>query len=192
MGAIQAANSAARRRVDLSKDEGFSLTELAVYILVFGVLAAIVAMSVLSLFRTESTVSSLTNSASESQIFVSVLNQDLRSAREVAVRDEGSRVVLSVAGDSTPITWECVTWQVTGTAGDQSIARNGAVLLEHVRANGENPFFVTASGADLPQGKEGTLHYNLRAATSESGIVNVEGVVSNEAQGQLGAPAHCI
>lgn len=176
----------------LSGDDGFSLTELAVYVAVLGVISAIVAASVLGLFRSEKTVTSLTNSANESQVLVSMLNQDLRSAREFAVRGGGTTLVASVAGRGTPITWECVTWQVTGAGADRAIVRDGKTVLEHVRADGASPFFATASGADVPQGKEGTLLYDFRAATDESGIILVDGNVSNEAQGTLGAPAHCI
>lgn len=173
-------------------DAGFSLVELAVYIVLLGVISAIVAATVLGLFRSEKTVSSLTNAASQSQVFVSILNQDIRSARELAVRDGGTRVIASVASATNPITWSCVTWVVTGSGSERAITRNGKAQLDHVRQNGVEPFFASASGADAPQGKEGTLLYNFRAADSESGIVNVDGNVSMEAQGTLGAAVHCI
>lgn len=189
--------SGSARRSRLRDDSGFSLTELAVYIVVLGVISAVVAASILGLFRSEKTVSSLTNSANQSQLLVSMLNQDLRSAREFAVRNSGRTVVLSVASRTSPITWSCVTWEVSGGAdaepdSDRRITRNTVAILDHARQNGTNPFFSTASGADTPQGKEGTLLYDFRAATSDSGIINVEGSVSNEAQGVLGATAHCV
>lgn len=171
-------------------DAGFSLPELGVYIIIVGILAAIMAASVLSLFRSEDTVSSLTNSANESQIFVNVLNQDLRSAREFAVRDSGNTVVASVANKGTPVTWDCVTWAVTGTVDDYTITRNGHALLEHARTDGATPFFATAT--DVTQGSQGSLAYDFRVATSDSGIINVKGTVSNEAQGDTAATAHCV
>lgn len=182
------------RRNRLADDSGFSMTELAVYIAVLGIITLVVAASILSLFRSEKTVSSLTNSASQLQVLVSTLNKDLRSAREFAVRDSGQTVVLSVASSTSPITWSCVTWAVAGAESDpdRQIKRNGALILDHVRSNDPDPFFATASGADVPQGKEGTLLYDFRAGTDDSGTVNVEGSVSNEAQGVLGATAHCI
>lgn len=175
---------------EVSDDAGFSLTELAVYILVVGIISAIVAASVLSLFRSEETVSSLTNSANESQIFVNVLNQDLRSAREFAVRDEGTTVVASVATKTTPVTWSCVTWAATGTGNDRTITRNGKTLLENARPAGSAPFFAT--DADVTQGSGGSLAYDFRVATSDSGIIEVRGTVSNEAQGDADATASCI
>lgn len=176
----------------LAEDGGFSLAELAVYIIVLGILAAVVAASVLGLFRSEKAVSSLTDSANESQIFISYLNRDLRSAREVAVRDGGQEVVASVASFSTPITWNCVTWKVTGSGDERTITRNGKTVLEHAQPGGGGTFFATASGVDVPQGKEGTVLYDFRVATSSSGVVPVVGTVSSEAQGTLGAPAQCI
>lgn len=173
-------------------DPGFSLVELAIYVALLGIISAIVAATVLGLFRSEKTVSSLTNAANQSQIFVSVLNQDVRSARELAVRDAGSTVIASVASKTSPITWSCVTWAVAGSGTERSITRNGKSMLDHVRQNGVEPFFASASGADTPKGKEGTLIYDFRAADADSGIVNVDGNVSMEAQGALGDPVHCI
>lgn len=173
-------------------DAGFSLVELAIYIVLLGILSAIVAATVLGLLRSEKTVSSLTNASNQSQVFVSVLNQDLRSAREFAVRNAGNTVIASVASKTSPIAWSCVTWTITGSGDNRTIARNGKPLLDHVRQNGSAPFFSSASGAEVPQGKEGTLLYNFRAADADSGVVAVDGNVSLEAQGTSGSPAHCI
>lgn len=183
---------ARRGRVLRDEDAGFSLPELAVYIVLLGIISTIVAASVLGLFRSEKTVSSLTNAANESQVFVSLLNQDVRSARELAVRNSGATVILSVANKTTPISWSCVTWAVTGSGTDRAITRNGETQLAHVRQHGVQPFFAVAAGADAPQGKEGTLLYDFRAADADSDLIAVTGTVSMEAQGTLGSPAHCI
>lgn len=181
-----------RRMTGSPHDRGFSLTELAIYVALLGVISAIIAASIFGLFRSEKTVSSLTNAASQSQILISVLNQDVRSARELAVRDGGATVLLSVASRSTPITWSCVTWKVTGSGNNRAITRGGKTLLDHVRQHGTSVFFATASGADAPQGKEGTLVYDFLAADADSGLVTVDGNVSMEAQGTLGSTAQCI
>ena len=176
----------------LSQDRGFSIPELAVYIVLLGIISAIVAASVFGLFRSQKTVSSLTTAASESQILISVLNQDLRSARELSVRNGGTTVIASVASKSSPITWRCVTWNVAGTGSNLSITRNGKTMLQSAKQHGAAPFFATATGADVPQGKEGTLIYDFLAADKVSSMVAVDGTVSMEAQGKLGDPAQCI
>ena len=173
------------------EESGFSLVELAIYIVLLGIVSAIVAATVLSIFRSEKSVSGLTTSANESQLFVTVLNQDIRSARELAVRDGGARLVASVASRQSPITWTCVTWQVSGSGGEYSVTRNGNVFVENVRADGTEPFFSTASGSDVGQGEEDTVDYKFIATDDSSGRVEVRGAVSNVAQGTHGAPKHC-
>jgi len=184
--------SVRHRTIGSPSDRGFSLTELAIYVALLGIVSAIVAASVFGLFRSEKTVSSLTNAASQSQVLISVLNQDVRSARELAVRDSGATVLLSVASTATSISWNCVTWKVVGSGTERTITRDGKPVLDHVRQHGTAAFFATASGTDVPQGKEGTLLYDFLAADTDSGLVKVNGNVSLEAQGTLGSPAQCI
>lgn len=108
------------------------------------------------------------------------------------MRNGGTTVIASVASKSSPITWRCVTWSVVGSGSNVSIARNGKTMLQSARPHGVGPFFATATGTDVPQGKEGTLIYDFLAADKVSSMVTVDGTVSMEAQGKLGDPAQCI
>ncbi|MGK0714568.1 PulJ/GspJ family protein [Leucobacter sp. W1153] len=189
------------RRVD---DAGFSLVELAVYIVVLGLISTIIATTMVSLFRSESTVSGLTTSASDGQNAATLLRADIRNAREFRVTDGGATLTASVAGRSASITWQCVRWQVTGTGNERNLTRDVKpdsagqpwnapsslpTLLTGVGPRSEGtvslPFF--AGGA--ASGVEGTLTYSWRVTTADEGAINIVGDARNRTQGQVATPA---
>lgn len=181
--------TALRRRV--AGDRGFSLVELAVYILVFGILMTVITAVIITLFRSEKTVSGLTNTANDSQTLVTQLNRDVRNARAFAVRDGGHRVVASVASSAAgAISWQCVNWVATGSGTNYRITRNGVALLDRTQPNGTELFFSTAGPSEISRGQSGTLTFTFRAATSDEGLIDVFGSIGNVAQGTT-APLEC-
>ena len=98
------------------EDRGFSLVELAVYVAVLGIVSTIVATVVLSLFRTEQTVSRVTNTSNDTQILSTVFTKDVHNARSAAVGGGGTSVTLQVASTTTPLCWRDVTWAFQGGA----------------------------------------------------------------------------
>lgn len=177
-------------------DAGFSLVELAVYIVVLGVILGVVTAVMLTLFQSEKTVSGVTNSTSDSQNMVSVLSGDIRNARQFQSNSAGTVLAASVAGrDSANLKWQCVRWTVTGSGTNRTVSRqtkaddaasswgSGAPLLSAVRANGTNKFFVGSASA----GTAATLAYALEVATTDKGVIVVSGQLSNTKQGAAAA-----
>lgn len=185
-------------------DVGFSLVELAVYIVVLGLISTIIATTMVSLFRSESTVSGLTTSASDGQNAATLLRADIRNAREFRVTDGGATVTASVAGRSASISWECVRWQVTGTGNDRRLTRDSKADSAGQVWNdlADLPSFLTGVGprtdgvTTIPffaggaaSGLEGTLSYSWRVTTADRGSINIVGDARNRTQGQVTTPA---
>lgn len=186
------------RRVS-SADAGFSLVELAVYIVVLSIIGSIVASVVLMFFKSENTVSALTVTASESQNAVSMLQRDVRNARSFTTSVDGLTLTASVAGSDPTLSWECVRWRVTGSGNERTVQRetksdaSGASwgtsreVLTRVGPKGSTLIF--AGSAAL--GSRGTAHYTMRVATTDDGVIDAAGSVSNTAQG-AGATSYCF
>lgn len=187
-----------RLRLVSRDDHGFSLVELAVYIVILGIIATIVAATTLSLFRSEATVSGLTTSASDAQNATTMLRSDIRNARQFVTSADGATVTASIASRTTPVTWQCVRWQVSGTGADRSLARqsrtdasaqawsSAATMLSGiVPAVSGSPYFSGGAASGI----KGSLSYALRVNTSDSGAINVTGDARNRAQAAVATPA---
>ncbi|MGK0721165.1 PulJ/GspJ family protein [Leucobacter sp. W1478] len=192
------------RRAD---DAGFSLVELAVYIVVLGLISTIIATTMVSLFRSESTVSDLTTSASDGQNAATLLRADIRNSRQFLVSgDDGETLTASVAGKSTPLEWRCVRWHVNGSGNDRTLTRdeksdnfgepwNAQASLPKFLSgvapltigSNEGKFF-SPLGGPLP-GQGGVLTYSWKVAASDGGVINIVGDVRNRDQGQVDTPA---
>ena len=139
------------------KDAGFSLVELAIYVVLLGIISSIVASTVVVSFRSEQTVSDTTNVASSSQNFITAFSRDMRNARSAEVSSDGSTITAEVASTSGDICWNTVTWTF---AGDR-VERNGGALIDAGVTSG-------SFGADNSDGvlsvtdTERTVTYNFK------------------------------
>lgn len=182
---------------ELDSQRGFSLVELAVYIALLGVIAAVVATVLVSLFKSEGTVSGLTTSTSDAQNAVTVLQNDIRNARQFRSSADGRTLVASVADAGAAGSWRCVRWSVTGSGAAQQMEREvkaasgwpatATPLLRGVSENGSDRFFNGSTDA----GMRGELAYSMQVATEKDGAIEVAGGVSNTAQGS-GSDANCF
>lgn len=191
-----------RQRAD---DAGFSLVELAVYIVVIGLISTIIATTMVSLFRSESTVSGLTTSASDGQNAATLLRADIRNAREFRVTGgDGETLTASVAGKSTPLTWQCVRWQVTGSGNDRVLTRDEKpdtageswtalsvlpTFLSGIAPRVEGATAIPFFQGSASSGVEGTLSYSWRVAPDNGGTISIVGDARNRTQGQVAIPA---
>lgn len=107
---------------DHDREGGFSLVELAVYIVLLGIVTSIVAAVVMTSFRAEETVSSTTNLANSAQTVIAYLDRDIRNSPSVSPESGSSvEITLCVAGSETDVvTWHEVVWNFS----DQRITRS--------------------------------------------------------------------
>lgn len=184
----------------LSDDGGFSLVELAVYILVLGIISAVVTAVLISLFKSEDTVSGISITTSDSQNMIAFLSKDVRNSRQFQSSPDGTTLTASVAGgDAGTVVWQCVRWSVVGTGIDRSVVRQtksdsaGAgwgsmtTLINKVRAIGSTPFFE----GNAVMGSRGSLKYSIQIATTETGAIKVTGQIGNTQQGSAAA-SYCF
>lgn len=175
-------------------DDGLSLVELAVYIVVLGIVLAIVTALVISLFRSERTVSAVTGGANDSQVMTTVLRSDVRNALEFASQDGGNDLVLAVAGRDEAFGYECVRWRVAGGVlvrqtradalpADWSAPQEFAAGV--TRLNGE-PYFTGAAAIS----QSSPLRYGFAVATTADGALEVSGKISNA--GYFGGDTACV
>lgn len=169
---------------------GFSLVELAVYIVVLGIISTVVTTVVLSLFRSEQTVSDISSASNDSQIISTVLTNDIRNAR--AVKVDGNQVFLSVAGsDPGAVSWSCVRWAVSATSGalvryevaepvsqPVSWGAGRAMATDLSRIDGR-PYFSGGGTAAAAGNATGTVTYSLGLRSASNGILPVAGQASN-------------
>lgn len=122
-----------------ASDSGFSLVELAVYIVLLGIVTAIVAAVVMTSFRAEQTVSGTTSIANDAQTVVATLDRDIRNARTVApTSGSTTTITLEVARGSGSVCWIPVLWEITGT--------------EIARTAGTGPRAALIQGRDVDNG----------------------------------------
>lgn len=97
-----------RRQAD---DAGFSITELALYIVLLGIVAVIVATTMTAVSKATMNVTNTSMSANASQTFLTVFRGDLTTAREVVLSDNGTTLQAQVPRKSGSLCWETITWQ---------------------------------------------------------------------------------
>lgn len=173
-----------------SSERGFSLVELAVYILVLGIISTIIVTVVIALFRSEQTVSAVTNSSNDSQIISTRLSDDIRNAR--AFRVTPNAVTASVAGSGVTPTWSCVRWIVTGPNNElfrQSVTQGASVpswptgtrMATGMKMLSGTPYF-SGGGPAVEAGQvTGSLTYSLGVPSVGNNVMSVVGEASNRA-----------
>lgn len=111
-------------------DAGFSLTELAVYIVLLGIVASMVAAVVITSFQAEQTVSGTTSVANDSQSVIANLDRDIRNSRSVQPASGSSTTLQLCVAESDPevnFGWYPVIWAFSGDDLTRS-ARGGATV----------------------------------------------------------------
>ncbi len=167
---------------------GFSLVELAVYIVVLGIISTVVATVVVSLFRSEQAVSGISSASNDSQIVSTVLTNEVRNARAMKVDD--NQVVLSVASSNPgAVSWSCVRWVVTsGALLRHEVADSGTVpsnwgagtaMATGLTRTDGRPYFA-GGGTEVAAGNTtGAVAYSFALKSTSDGKLPVIGQASN-------------
>lgn len=170
----------------LQSDRGLSLVELAVYVLVLGIIATVIATVMASLFRSEQTVSDVTTASNDSQNISTMLTNDIRNAREFRVGAPGE-MIASVASRGQNLTWQCVKWVVVATSNNSLVRQEtadipgsknwpaGLTLADNMQTIGE-PYFARVGLSD----GTATLEYAFGLKSASDSPFPVQGQVSNQ------------
>lgn len=171
----------------LSNERGLSLVELAVYTAVFGIISTIMATMIVSLFRSEQTVTGLTESANNSQVAFRALTSDIERARQFDTNSHSVTASVAVGADG----WECVRWSVadgnlllqkrSDTSG--SAWSGPAIVAGGVGSVAGLPFFSGEGHDDT-----GTLHYALSFRAATTAPIETRGQIST----RMFAESQCL
>jgi type II secretory pathway component PulJ len=125
-----------------TRESGFSLVELSVYVVVLGLIATVLATVMVSLFRSEETVSKISAASNNAQIFATVLDRDVRNAVAAGCGSVGGTVTdcaisgattiaLSVQSTSaSPACVETVVWSFDGDTVTRLGGSGGSYTVE--------------------------------------------------------------
>lgn len=174
-------------RERLRDDRGFSLAELAIYTVVVGLLATVMATMIVTLFRSEQTVSQITGTSNSAQIAFRGLTTHIERARQFDTTPHS--VTASVAVGETG--WQCVRWSIADGAlwletRSDALGSTWSVperVIEGVGPVAAYPFF-SGSGLTAP----GTLHYSLTIAEGSAAPVDLTGQISTRSF----EPSNCL
>lgn len=159
------------------EDAGLSLTELAVYVAVLGVLSTVMATMLLSLFRSEQTVSQVTGTSNSAQIAFRAITGDIERARQFDTTPDSVTASVATGSDG----WQCVRWSIAGkklwleTKADSagSAWSDPAEVVDGIGPVEAYPFFI-GSGAT----GTGTLEYSFSVAEQGAVPLDVTGQIS--------------
>lgn len=149
------------------KDAGVTLTELAVYIVLLGIISTIVASVVVQAFQSEQTVSGVTQASSQGQNFSILFRRDMANARSAVVTG-GNSVALCTyptngAAVRANVVWLYAAGEVTRTVGTGA----AVTILEGVAAGGS----FTAAGTS-------GVHFDFTVVPEKGADQVVEGTSS--------------
>lgn len=171
----------------LRRQEGLSLVELAVYIVVLGLISTIMATSISSSFRAETVVADTTQVSNQTQLVNTLLGNDARNARSVNAKNpvtgaltplaNGSytSITFEVARQTGALCWEPVTWAFVGDKLQRTTASGTASHIDIPISNGT---FVVSGR---------TIEFSYDLASGGAAQKNASGSVVLGPAGQTGA-----
>lgn len=92
-------------------DQGFTLVELLVYIVLFGIVGTMIVMLVMNGFRTQMDVTATNQNSGESQNVAAAITEDVRYSSNFEIRAGGTLLVVRTwVGDPQSGAYECRGW----------------------------------------------------------------------------------
>lgn len=117
-------------RTDSPSDAGFSLTELAVYIVLLGIITAVISAVILTSFRAEETVSTTTNMANDAQSVIANLDRDIRNSPVITPSSGVTDTIwLCVAGAGVDVSWHSLEWSFSNSTVTRSVDGGAAATV---------------------------------------------------------------
>lgn len=174
-----------RRLREQPDDEGLSLIELIVVVVIVGVLSGVIVMILVNSWNAQQSVNSTTVATNEGQVYASSIERAVRNAEAIDVTGGTLlRVRTTLAGER-----ECQSFQITPSATDADAAYmasasgattwSGAWIDAHVAPLGGGPYFsLTADGA---------LAYGFQIGTEAAPVI-FDGTVALRNELKSGAP----
>lgn len=107
----------ARLRSRLREDEGFSLTELLIVVLLLSLVLGVVASIYLSSTRTQVNVQTVSRATTDAQSAIAAIDRAIRTATEVHQVDANT-ISARVPGSGDPVTFACMAWHHDPVSGD--------------------------------------------------------------------------
>lgn len=101
-------------------DRGFTLVELMVASMLFGLVMLVVSGIVVSTILTQQTVTTVTSATTDGQLVATTIDQRIRNSSEFKVTNVGTSdqlLVARVAGADATLTWSCYGWYYSAADG---------------------------------------------------------------------------
>lgn len=157
------------------EDTGFSLVELAVYIVLLGIVGTIVATVIPQAFRSEQVVADVTEVSSQSQNFSTLFRRDMANAN-LATVPSSTTVTLCAYPTNSATTRANITWSLANQKVTRTVAGGTeAVIIDGIDAGGAFTLlatnrvgfnFTVTSEHGAPQTVQGTSSYVIQSGGS--------------------------
>lgn len=115
----------ARIRAVARDERGFTLIELLATSLLLSLVLLVIGAIFLSVFTTQSTVRTVTASATDGQLAVSSIENGIRNSSEFQLTDVGADqlLVARTAGSADALAWYCIAWYYSDAEGSIRMTR---------------------------------------------------------------------
>jgi type II secretory pathway component PulJ len=185
------------RRIDSRPEEGFTMIELVIAMMLLVLVLGIVGAMIGSLSSTSKTVQSFTSTSSSAQVAAESIERGIRNSSDFLLTTPSGTdqmLVARTAQGSTTLTWVCAAWYYSSanggsiryTSSSSAIAAPSSATLATwtLMATGVTP----TTGSTIFSGSSPTLSFSFNGTSSGGGPVAIASTALSRA-GSSGTPA---
>jgi prepilin-type N-terminal cleavage/methylation domain-containing protein len=182
---------------DSRRDNGFTMIELVIALMLLVLVLAIVGAMIASLSSTSKTVRSLTATSSSAQVAAESIERGIRNSSDFLLTNPSGTdqmLVARTARGTTTLTWVCAAWYYSAanggsiryTSSPSAIAAPTAAALAKwtLLSTGVTP----TSGSGIFSGSSPTLSFSFKGTSTGGGPVAIASTALSRA-GSSGTPA---